>query len=125
MARAGWQSTGLRLAAGTEIQIVANGRFTVGRSLLQGKPRRWESEPQGITLQYYQGRPLGMLLGAVEPESLGDSTTRLITPREVGRRTLWRVAETGVLYLQINDAPGGFATVHVRRRTPTDSASPN
>ncbi len=62
--RQGWQSTGLRLQAGHRYRIKADGRY----QLNQGDPA-WVSEAGGVTIEYCQGRPLGMLLAAVRPES--------------------------------------------------------
>ena len=50
----GWQSTGVRLRAGQTYQLTATGRFT-----LADKPRPWVSEPDGVSIRYHAGLPLG------------------------------------------------------------------
>jgi len=75
----GWQATGWQLQAGKEYCITAEGRFFMAQS-----PEPWPCEPGGITFEYHEGRPLGMLLGAFcyangdtfsEPLGLGLSST--------------------------------------------------
>ncbi|MGB9690505.1 hypothetical protein, partial [Thermogutta sp.] len=62
----GWQNSGLQLEVGKRYELTAAGRFVVAQD---GGP--WECEPQGVTIRYVRGYPLGLLLAAVVP--LGDS----------------------------------------------------
>jgi hypothetical protein len=85
-------------------------------------PRIWWSEPGGISIRYYKGRPLGILLAAVRPDHPpANSTTALIRPTAVGLGTTLSPAESGTLFLKINDSPGelddnaGELKVEVRR----------
>lgn len=95
----GWQSTGLTVRAGQSIQLNASGRVVLGTTT---KP--WESEPQGISVRYSEGRPIGRLLAAVQRS----------TPAESGPIPHWvyldlangaevKSPESGVLFLRIND----------------------
>ena len=56
----GWQATSWRVERGREYEITAT-----GSCLLKQAPKPWPSEPNGITLRYFHGQPLGILLGAI------------------------------------------------------------
>ena len=63
-----------------------------------------------MSIRYYQGRPLGILLAAVRPDR---SAARTALPHCCGRRvvglgTTLSPAETGTLFLKINDSAGEF-----------------
>jgi hypothetical protein len=116
----GWQNTGLRLEAGKTYRLTASGRYQVAKSsplpLGEGQgvraaesksPQTWWSEPGGVSIRYYQNRPLGILLAAVRPDHPpANSTTALIRPTVVGLGTTFSPSETGTLFLKINDSPG-------------------
>ncbi|MCL2743421.1 MAG: hypothetical protein FWE67_06190 [Planctomycetaceae bacterium] len=100
----GWQSSGLILKKGRTYSISATGRFQLGN-----EPKPWLSEPNGITVKYYNGEPLGRLLAAVVPNiELQDEEQTGIgfhCPLSVGLNTEWEAPETGVLFFRINDVP--------------------
>ena len=101
----GWQNSGIAVAKGSRHDIRARGRCTLGRigeTLI-------ETEADGISLDWYRGRPLGRLLVAQWVESppdggrprfvvLGDGATATIT-----------AAVDGPLYLELNEPPGSLA----------------
>ena len=60
----GWQSSGWQVEAGRTYRLIASGRYQVAQ-----KPKVWWCEPGGVTIRYYRGRPLGMLLAAIRAES--------------------------------------------------------
>ena len=60
----GWQSAGVRVEAGQTYVLEAAGRYQVAH-----EPQVWWCEPGGVTIRYYRGRPLGMLLAAASDES--------------------------------------------------------
>ena len=62
----GWQNSGLRLQSGADYRLTASGRYQVAKTT-----RIWWSEPGGVSIRYYQGRPLGILLAAVRPDKPG------------------------------------------------------
>ncbi|QDV67131.1 hypothetical protein Poly24_08220 [Rosistilla carotiformis] len=101
----GWQSSGIRVAAGQSIRITAEGRYTLGDD-----PRPWECEPQGVTIEYHRGHPLGMLLAAVAPTSDADAT-RMTNPQivGVGREGTFVAEFDGMLLLRIGDDPAALA----------------
>lgn len=100
----GWQSTGIRLAAGTTYRVEAWGRFQVA-----DQPRTWWCEPNGVTLRYHRGLPLGILLGAiVDEEAPSCDITPLLRPDPLGLRREATAERSGTLYLRINDSPAAL-----------------
>ena len=92
----GWQSTGLTVPSGVELQVNAMGRYAVGL-----EPKVWWCEPQGVTIEYYQQRPLGMLLAAVV--DLKNDGLGLARPVPVGRTAKWHTDNGGVLFFRVNE----------------------
>ncbi len=58
----GWQSTGVRLEPGKKY------RSAPPAAIRWPTAKPWICEPGGVTLRYYQGQPLGMLLAAVRSD---------------------------------------------------------
>ncbi len=101
----GWQSSGVNVTARTPYHLEASGRYQVAR-----EPAIWWCEPGGVTIRYYEGRPLGMLLAAVSDLSqplTGDSP--LTRPRAIGLGAEVTFEESGTLFLRINEAPADLA----------------
>ena len=97
----GWQNSGLRLEAGAKYRLTATGRYQVA------KDPRWQSEPNGVSIRYYQGRPLGILLAAVRPDHPPpESTSALIRPTVIGLGAALSPTEAGTLFLKINHSAG-------------------
>jgi hypothetical protein len=97
----GWQSSGYRLEAGSKYQFEATGRYQIG-----DRPKVWWCEPNGVTIRYYNGLPLGILLGAiVNEEELPDGTSTLLTPSVIGPGIETTADRSGTLFLRINDSP--------------------
>jgi hypothetical protein len=116
-AERGWQPSGLRLEAGKSYQLHAQGRYQVAK-----EPVIWWCEPGGVSIRYYQGRPLGLLLAAVRPDSgSAGGPSALIHPTPVGLAAALTPKQSGTLYLRINQSggelhqSGGSLTVEVRR----------
>jgi hypothetical protein len=124
LANRGWQSTGLVLGKGSTYELKASGRFVVGTDP-NGTP--WVAEPNGITLDYHNGQPLGRLLAAIDERPLNrtksqpPATSAFLEPTPLGTDAKLTPKLTGVLYLRINDSPGGLkdnrgeVTVSVRK----------
>lgn len=89
-----WVSTGLGLTTGQEIMIECKGRCIVEQTT---KP--WFSEPDGITIDYVHGCPLGQIMGVIVAAD-GTQTTRRIP---IGSARKLRSPIEGILWLQIND----------------------
>ena len=100
----GWQNTGSSLAQGQACSFAASGRALVG----QAPAGRLESSPDGITLHWYRGRPVGRLLVAqwVEPEDGGRPMFRTLAE---GSRGEFTAATAGPLYCKLNESPGELA----------------
>lgn len=114
-ANRGWQSAGVRIPAGITLRITAEGRYTLGDD-----PAPWICEPQGVTIRYHRGRPLGMVLVTVVPTK--PSSVATIQPLEIepiGREGTVEVDEESWLLLQVGDSPAeladntGHATVRI------------
>ena len=89
-----WVSTGLELTAGEEISIQCKDQYVVGKTT---KP--WNSEPDGITIDYVHGCPLGQVIGAIVSNDGAESTRRI----PIGASKTLRSPIDGILWLQIND----------------------
>ncbi|MBX3437949.1 MAG: DUF1570 domain-containing protein [Planctomycetaceae bacterium] len=95
----GWQATGLTVARNQSYQLTAEGRTVLAQS-----PRPWESEPQGISIRYAEGFPIGRLIGLVISEA--DAMTgrrQLSRVIDLGREAAFVAPLDGVLYLRVND----------------------
>jgi len=113
----GWQSTGYRLERGARYRFDASGRYQVA-----DQPKIWWCEPNGVTIRYYKGLPLGILLGAVvDEEQPPDGPSTLVTPSAIGSSLEAVMDRSGTLFLRINDSGAelrdnaGELTVKVRR----------
>ena len=101
----GWQSTGLKLAAGNKYRLAASGRYVVAK-----EPKPWPCEAGGVTIRYHAGRPLGMLLAAVgDTGGEAGAVTPLASPQGIGVKGELEAKAAGTLYLKINEAVGGLA----------------
>ncbi len=104
-AELGWQNSGLRLEAGRTYRLTAAGRYQVA-----ARPQPWPCEPGGVTIRYWNGRPLGVLLAAVRPDKHAPPQPSALTrPMTVGLGTTVTPAESGTLFLRINDSPAELA----------------
>lgn len=100
----GWQSSRLRLEAGRQYRLRAAGRYKLGE-----RPVAWWCEPGGVSIRYYQGRPLGILLAAVVPDSGPAAEPSLVAPAVIGLEATLSPATSGTLYLRINESPAELA----------------
>jgi hypothetical protein len=100
----GWQSAGVRLEASRTVTIECSGQFGVGT-----QPDVWVSEPDGVTLEYYQGRPLGMiLLTTLAPLAKEPEYSRPLNVIGVGRGGEY-LLEPGELFFRVNESMAGLA----------------
>jgi hypothetical protein len=96
----GWQSSRVKVIANHKYRIRATGRFTLATTT---KP--WISEAQGISIRYFDGQPLGRLLGSIRPEPTGDASNRdILKLLPLGPDTTFLALHSGTLYLRLNDA---------------------
>ena len=101
----GWHSEGLRLERGKTYRLTASGRFQ-----LADKPEPWYSEPNGVTLRYCRGLPIGLLLATLVPDIeerfLAEVDTPgldFLKPKIIGLGDVWTAEVTGTLFFRIND----------------------
>jgi hypothetical protein len=106
----GWQNSGCRLAAGRRYGCAATGRIGVGSVIdeASGAVTKLESEADGISLDWYRGRPVGRLLAAqwVQPADGGRPRFEVLASGTTGEFT---AAADGPLYFKVNQAPGRLA----------------
>ena len=119
---AGWQDTGIRVRPGDRFQVVATGRFQVCKKQVEGRMETWPCEANGITIEYYRGRPLGVLLAGVDT---GNGTASgLIKSKSVGLSEVVEFSKSGTLCLRINESPAklddnqGTLMVQIRKIDP-------
>ncbi len=107
----GWQSTGISVQAEAQIRLTANGRYVVGQTVSAGKTYPWHCQPNGITIEYYRGQPLGQLqVGILLDESNDRQTPRqrvsgLTEPTPVGDAVQLTVPASGEICFRINESP--------------------
>jgi hypothetical protein len=106
----GWQNAGVRLTAGGRYGFIAAGRVGVGSVAdeASGTVTPLESEPAGISLEWYRGRPIGRLLAAqwVEPADGGRPRFEIVAEGVSGR---FAAFTDGPVYFKVNQAPGRLA----------------
>ena len=105
----GWQNTGASLVRGSRYAIAGRGRVTVGSLSAAGDAAGGtvlQSSPDGISLRWYRGRPVGRLLAAQWVAADGPTARpRFVTLAE-GTTGEFAAATDGPLYLKLNEAPG-------------------
>ena len=94
----GWQRTGITIKPGYRYVVRSWGRFQIADD---GQP--WISEADGVSIEYYRGKPLGQILAAVE--SVDESgRCGLLDARSATRKTLV-FDYPGQLCFRVNDSP--------------------
>ncbi|MCA9063482.1 MAG: hypothetical protein KDA96_10500 [Planctomycetaceae bacterium] len=91
----GWQSTGVLLSRNRSVTIEATGEAVVNETT-----RPWHSEPDGITIRYHRGLPVGTLVGMVVSDDGRFASRRF----RVGSRRTLSSPEAGHLWLQVNES---------------------
>ncbi|WP_160148182.1 hypothetical protein [Rubripirellula obstinata] len=100
----GWQTIGVRLNRGMVLDITAGGTV-----IIDDEPKPWISHPDGVTVQYHQGRPLGKLIARMVPNIAPDTgTLPPIKTIDVGKKATIQVDQPCWLLLRVNDAPGAL-----------------
>lgn len=103
----GWQNSGFRLEGNHHYQISAKGKYQIAN---EGLP--WMSEPQGISIRYIQGRPLGQLLAVIRPDRPSNGKAAFLNPISIGSAAKITPTETGTLYFKVNDSAGSLSDNH-------------
>ncbi len=120
----GWQNSQIRLEKGQTYELTATGRFQLGQT-----PKIWWSEPNGVTVRYHRGAPLGILVATLLPDIEGKEEKEekaenvvgvgFATPKIIGTGETWTAECSGTLFFRINDFPSelsdntGTATVRI------------
>jgi hypothetical protein len=101
-ADAGWQNSGIALKRGKPYRLHASGRFQIA-----DQPNIWWSEPGGVSIRYYRGMPLGILLACLRPDRPETpSAKHFLHPQVIGLQGTFTPSVDGTLYLRINDSAG-------------------
>jgi hypothetical protein len=100
----GWQNTGIAVARGQSVTIRAAGEFQIAND---GQP--WPCQANGVTIEYYRGRPLGRLVAAVLPSTAAgtsaDEFLRELSVIDVGPSATIMPEVDGQLLLRLNESP--------------------
>ncbi len=99
----GWQHAGRSLKAGRRYSLTASGQSQLGRI----GSRAIESGADGISLDWYRGRPIGRLLVAQWVEEPGRRPGFRVVAE--GGKGEFTAATDGPVYLRINEAPAAFS----------------
>lgn len=99
VANRGWQPSGIVLEQGHKYEITARGEVTLAK-----RPKPWISQPQGISILYAEGHPIGTLLAAIHREPAAkEADEAMLKEIVVGRHALFVASTSGTLYFRIND----------------------
>ena len=111
-----WQKTSFKVQVGERIRIKCNSRFQIGASKHTGadESHPWPCEANGITLEYYRGRPLGILMAGVlvpekEAANIKEAIAGLLDPIAVGQDSIIEIKRNGTLCFRINESPAKLA----------------
>ena len=106
----GWQNAGCSLTAGQRYATTARGRVGLGSVVDEASKliTPLESEPAGISLQWYRGRPVGRLHVAQWGVDVPGTRPRFIVLAE-GAAAEFTARFDGPVYLTINGSPHGLA----------------
>ncbi len=107
-AERGWQHTGWQVQAGRAYRLQASDRVRVGRLLQAGGTLDLESTADGISIDWYRGRPIGRLLAAQWDDHPRNGGRSRFTVLGEGEAITITAAATGPLYLKINNPPANL-----------------
>lgn len=102
-ANRGWHCSGIICQTGDRLRISAT-----GLAVVQDKPQRWESTPDGLAIRHVQGSRIGRLLVGImtstEAFTINDQTTNpLRWQGGVPLNADWTTPEAGELVFRVND----------------------
>ena len=106
-----WQYLNMVVKAGQKFRVSAAGRFEIGSSQVNGQTKPWPCEPNGITIDYYRGRPIGELQAFVLPS---DNSAGLLgeicasNPVTIGVNNVITSDVDGLLCFRINESPANL-----------------
>ncbi|MFM9011473.1 MAG: hypothetical protein ACKON8_11570, partial [Planctomycetota bacterium] len=101
----GWQHAGVTLERAARYDVRARGRCALGRL----GEIAIETEPAGISLDWYRGRPRGRLLMAQWVDAPPDGGRPRFVVLGTGAEATVEALTAGPLYLKLNEPPGDLA----------------
>ncbi len=99
-----WQTAGVSVTEGDKLVVEASGEFIVGHA-----PKPWRCEPNGVTLEYYRGEPLGKLMMTISSPQAKEQFSQPIEVTAVGARLEFNASATGELHFRVNESNVGLA----------------
>ena len=105
-----WQYLSVDVVAGEKYRVTATGRFEIGSSLVHGKTKPWICEANGITIDYFRGRPIGELQAIVVPSKDGRILPQICRedPSPIGASNVITADIDGLLCFRINESPANL-----------------
>lgn len=96
----GWTSSGVWLEAGRNYDIAAEGEV-----VLANEPEPWISQPNGVSIRYASGKPIGRVLGVVinTASRLDGTPAAPLEVLDIGANRALEPTRSGTLYLRVND----------------------
>ena len=119
--RYSWQSTDIQVKPGDRFAFKAEGQFVVGTE----NSTPWPCEADGITIDYYRGKPLGTLMVSVLPDNNTESSAPVLhAPHAIGFQSVVTFEHRGRLAFRINESPSkmsdnrGSLTIKFKKMKP-------
>lgn len=105
-----WQVTNVEIKRGDQLRITGSGEFKIGSTPTQppGQSIPWPCQSNGITIEYYRGKPLGMLQAGILDLTKADPKTQikgLLEPLAIGTSSEIVATRDGTLCLRVNESP--------------------
>eukprot|EP00913_Durusdinium_trenchii_P008836 g8302.t1 len=96
----GWQSSAIRVEKGKTYRVQATGKFVIAE-----QPKPWICEPQGVSILYAGGLPLGKVVATVWPDDSPEHPPTGAAPPviPIGRGRELTAKQTGIIYFRVND----------------------
>ena len=107
-----WQYLNMEVKAGQKFRVSATGRFEIGSSFVNGEAKPWPCEANGITIDYFRGRPIGELQAMMVPAdpkiALLPEICRTV-PMTIGAGKVITADIDGLLCFRINESPANLS----------------
>lgn len=113
-----WQFMTAFVKSGETYRVTASGRFQIGSSRLpktaasEAAVKPWPCEANGITIEYFRGRPIGELQAMIVPSQIDASFLPSLCrsePVPIGSSGQITVDVDGLLCLRVNESPSNLA----------------
>lgn len=118
----GWQALPVRVPAGRQLRIRAEGMYTIrqdappssgrqGADQAETVRRPWQATADGVTIHYHRGRRLGRLLACALPLAMDDQRPQLpaLQIEDIGSLGTIRAEADSWLLLKVNKPSGQLA----------------